>query len=455
MSSQATVRPETLWASVMHVVRDELLPALPPGHERDAAVQLIGLAQWAQGHEARTAADHVRALASALGRSSFGAEPKDLLDEASRLLVEAVEQGASPRATAVRSVLCETLEHDFAAAEPLLAGFAGHRAADVDQVPREIPMAERRVLEEWIGDRLGGRAQVTTASVIPGGHSRRMLRLRVRSAAGERDLVARVEQHGLFATDGTREAGVLAGLAERGVPVPGVLGVESSDSVLGQPFFVMDFVRGSAEVTGHALERYLRELRAVHQLDPSAAAAALGPVPATAESAIQRQLDHWLSVYRASSPAPIPLLEEAAAWLRCTLRPTADPVLVHGDPGPGNFLHADGRIVALTDWEFAHYGDPCEDWAYLAAIRGRKVMSRVEWQATIRRATGVEYDAETWRAWETFNLFKGSCVNLTALRLFCDGTSAAPNLLAIGTAVHLRFLRQLALVTGADPARAA
>lgn len=82
-------------------------------------------------------------------------------------------------------------------------------------------------------------------------------------------------------------------------------------------------------------------------------------------------------------------------------------------------------------------------------------MSRVEWHATIREATGVEYAPEAWRAWEAFNLFKGSCVNLTALRLFREGISTTPNLLAIGTAVHLRFLRQLALMSGADPARAA
>lgn len=53
-------------------------------------------------------------------------------------------------------------------------------------------------------------------------------------------------------------------------------------------------------------------------------------------------------------------------------------------------------------------------------------MSRVEWHATIREATGVEYAPEAWRAWEAFNLFKGSCVNLTALRLFREGSPRHP-----------------------------
>ena len=60
-----------------------------------------------------------------------------------------------------------------------------------------------------------------------------------------------------------------------------------------------------------------------------------------------------------------------------------------------------------------------------------------------RRRPGSVYDDETWGRWEAFNLFKGACANLSALRLFRDGVSTAPNLLAIGTAVHLRFLKQL------------
>ncbi len=455
MMTGSGVDGSALWGAVAHALTEELVPALPHGHERDIAVQLAGVAEWARGSHGVTDVERARILAAALGHGSVGAELPGLLAEAGRVLVDAVEGEPSARADTVRSALCELLDRDFAAAEPLLASFAGHRAEDVDRVPREIPERERRMLAIWLHDRLGGQVEVTSASVIPGGHSRRMLRIGVSGSEGERELVVRVEQHGLFGTDGTREAGVLRAVADAGVPVPAVFGVETSDVMLGQPFFVMDFVDGSSAVTEPALSNYVRTLHDVHRLDPAIATDALGPVPASGREAIEQRIEELLGIYRNSAPLPIPLLEEAATWLRRYLRPTGDPVLVHGDPGPGNFLHADGDILAMTDWEFAHYGDPCEDWAYLAAIRGRKVMSRVEWQASLRHAIGVTYDAETWRLWETFNLFKGSCVNLTALRLFADGVSAAPNLLAIGTAVQLRFLRQLALAIGADPARAA
>jgi aminoglycoside phosphotransferase (APT) family kinase protein len=140
---------------------------------------------------------------------------------------------------------------------------------------------------------------------------------------------------------------------------------------------------------------------------------------------------------------PIPLLEQSAQWLRENLHPTGGVCIVHGDPGPGNFMHHDGHITALTDWEFAHYGDAAEDWTYFGAIRARKLHDPAGWRQKFAQVAGVTYDDRTWACWETFNLFKGACVNLTALRLFREGMSTAPNLLAIGTAVHLRFLKQL------------
>ena len=40
-------------------------------------------------------------------------------------------------------------------------------------------------------------------------------------------------------------------------------------------------------------------------------------------------------------------------------------VLVQGDTGPGNFLADDGVVTGLVDWEFAHVGDPMDDWAWV------------------------------------------------------------------------------------------
>ena len=49
-----------------------------------------------------------------------------------------------------------------------------------------------------------------------------------------------------------------------------------------------------------------------------------------------------------------------------TRRPTSTrTVLVQGDTGPGNFVFENGKVTGIVDWEFAHVGDPMDDWAWL------------------------------------------------------------------------------------------
>jgi hypothetical protein len=55
---------------------------------------------------------------------------------------------------------------------------------------------------------------------------------------------------------------------------------------------------------------------------------------------------------------------------------------------------------------------------------------------------------EAWRFWDAFSQFKGACANLTALRVFCEGTNQAPNMAAVGTSIHLVLLNRLAAIVG-------
>jgi aminoglycoside phosphotransferase (APT) family kinase protein len=317
-------------------------------------------------------------------------------------------------------------------------------------VPRGVPDDELGRLTRWFADVHGGPVEVERATVVSGGHSRRMLRVELRTPTGPGGYMVRIEQGGTFGTDGTLEAGAMRTLAEAGLPVPPVRWIEGPD-VLGRPFFVMDLVPGSSAVDDAVLDAFVAALHAVHRSDPAMVSDVLGPVPEP-EAGVAAQIDRWEAVYRDSVPEPVPLLDEAAVWLRARLRPTGPTVVVHGDPGPGNFLTEAGRIVALTDWEFVHHGDAAEDWAYLAIIRGRKLGPPEWWYERIERMTGIRLEPADWHAWEAFNQFKGACANLTALRLFRDGVASTPNLLAIGTAVHYRFLRRLADLVAQFPA---
>jgi aminoglycoside phosphotransferase (APT) family kinase protein len=263
--------------------------------------------------------------------------------------------------------------------------------------------------------------------------------------------VARIEQDGMFGTEGRREASVMRILRARGYPVPAIVWEEPDPGVLGHPFFVMEFVDGRARTDDEGLDDMLRALARLHRLGPEAVdeVAALDGLPAGRgpEQAIDAQLRHWHDMYRSAVPNPIPLLDRGFAWLRSNLRATGPSVIVHGDPGPGNALQDATGVAAVIDWELAHTGDAAEDWAYLALIRGRRLGSPQSWKARLAATVGVAYDEPTWRAWEVFNSVKGACVNLTALDVFGRASRPTPDLLAIGVAVHLRFLSRAVELT--------
>ena len=74
----------------------------------------------------------------------------------------------------------------------------------------------------------------------------------------------------------------------------------------------------------------------------------------------------WEQQYAAAGGG-VPVISLACAWLRANL-PGDDGwpvVLVQGDTGPGNLMFDGDRLVAVTDWELAHWGDFHDDLAWV------------------------------------------------------------------------------------------
>jgi aminoglycoside phosphotransferase (APT) family kinase protein len=303
---------------------------------------------------------------------------------------------------------------------------------------------ERLRLAEYLSAQRGSPTRVLDVRRLSVGHSRAMHR--VETDAGT--YVVRVEQGGVFGTSSGEEFDLMRGLADAGYPVAPARWYESTGGVLGQPFFVMDFVQGAELADERAMDEataadFIRVLSELHAIDWAAAGIRPTIVPDSPSDATHLQIDRWADVYRSAVPQPIPLLEEAAAWLHRHSPPLDRVSVVHGDAGPGNVVQADGRIVAVTDWEFAHLGDPAEDWSFCLAMRGARTMPRETWLAMFDQIAGVHFGEETWTYWEAFNLFKGACANTTCLAVFESGVNRAPNMAIIGTVLHRSFLRRL------------
>jgi aminoglycoside phosphotransferase (APT) family kinase protein len=422
------------------------LPLGPAEQQRWREVAAYGAARRPDPNPQRAAV-----LRDLLGLPA--ADDREALEAAGRLLGDAVtgDAGSAALARQVHALCLQWFDEDIKEAAPLLELFTGHHRDPEGGAPQADPELVGR-LATWLTERSGPGARLNDVTVISGGFSRLMLDVRWTGGRG----VVRIEQDGMFATEGRREAAAMRILRAHGYPVPAVLWEESDPGVLGHPFFVMEHVAGRARTDDEGLDDMLRSLARLHGLGRQAVdeIAALDGLAAGGEPelAISAQLRHWHDVYRSAVEYPIPLLERGFAWLRAHLRATGPSVVVHGDPGPGNALQDSGGVAAVIDWEFAHAGDAAEDWAYLALIRGRRLGSPQSWKARLAATVDVGFGEPTWRAWEAFNSVKGACVNLTALDVFRRSLRPTPDLLAIGVAVHLRFLRRAVELTGASAA---
>jgi aminoglycoside phosphotransferase (APT) family kinase protein len=265
----------------------------------------------------------------------------------------------------------------------------------------------------------------------------------------ERRVVIRIEQWGHLGSDSRNEVATMRALYSVGFPVARVLAYETSEELLGQPFFLMDFVKGtSVFVNDGSVDDYIRRLHEFHRIDHGGKAFDYLERPKSLDDIARNQVERWYKVYREHIVGePSPLVAECVQWLRNRAPRSDEITLVHGDPGPGNYMHQDGKITALVDWEFTSLGDPYDDWSYVIWMRGAPYLPEEEWISRIERITGRKLDRERLQYWKAVNILKGVCLDQTSHKLYASQVSSAPNMLAIATAVHLDVLKVLCQCT--------
>ena len=296
-------------------------------------------------------------------------------------------------------------------------------------------------LAGFLSDELGLAIELASVTRLGTGRSRAMYRLATTHGLM---LVARVEQGGLFGTRTADEVVATRGLRAAGLPVAEVVAVDEAGHVLGHPMFVMEFVAGvdGSPTPAAVIDDFIVQ---IHRMHHTPGGDRLG-------LSARDQVDVWLE--RARVVEPEPLLLEAAAWLRANRPADAiDTAPIHGDAGPGNFVHDGERVLILTDWEFAHLGDPAEDWVYIAKEKGAGEMSPDAWRRRIGELTGWSITDDEWQYWKALNLFKGACANVTARPIFEHGVTPTPDMLTVGTALYHDHLRRVIDIVHAQPRR--
>lgn len=216
-------------------------------------------------------------------------------------------------------------------------------------------------------------AQPLQVSVLSGGQSNPTYRIQ----SGQTQLVLRKQPPGQLLAGAhavDREYRVMKALQGTGVPVPRMLDYCEDRSLLGTPFYVMDFLQGRVLMDqslpgmepaerGAIYAEMVRVLAALHRVDHEAVG--LGSYGKPGQY-FQRQIERWSRQCRASTLPLGESMQRLMDWLPQHIPSGDETSIVHGDYRLDNlvFHPTEPRIIGVLDWELSTLGHPLADLSY-------------------------------------------------------------------------------------------
>ncbi|PXW82699.1 aminoglycoside phosphotransferase (APT) family kinase protein [Ruegeria sp. P4] len=232
---------------------------------------------------------------------------------------------------------------------------------------------DQPALATWLAERLALKADLKIQQ-ISGGQSNPTYRLNY----GKECFVLRIKPGGPLLPGAhaiEREFRVMAALRDSDVPVPVVRWLEEDESVLGRPFYVMDWLEGRV-FSDCALEGVSPSERREMYLDTARTMARLHAVQpddvglggyGRPGNYFERQIARWSRQCSESTGPAIPVLEELTAWVTDNCPPDdGSTAISHGDFRIGNMMFhpTEPRVVGVLDWELSTLGHPMADLGF-------------------------------------------------------------------------------------------
>lgn len=243
-----------------------------------------------------------------------------------------------------------------------------------------------------------------------------------------------------------REFDVLTALYGTEVPVPRPLHYCGETAIIGQPFYLMEYVDGrvfgSARLNGASVDQ-----RTTLYLEMAATLGKIHRFPweqsklrqlARDGTYLQRQLTRWEAQYRNSQTEVVPEIDELIAWLTSFMPPPIANTLVHGDYRAGNLVFSEHGVQAVLDWELVAIGDPRSDLAYsclawrlpyepltLGEPRVDGAPSEEEYVEYYCRHAGHSIDAHELRYFLVFAMFRSACINAGVYKRALAGNASS------------------------------
>ncbi len=304
-------------------------------------------------------------------------------------------------------------------------------------------------LDAWLRDHVEGFRGPLAAERFTGGQSNPTYKLEAASGL----YVLRRKPPGpllpsAHAVD--REFRVMRALDATPVPVPRVHALCEDGSVIGNAFYVMQFLNGRIFWEQHLPEVAPAERAAMFD-SMNAVIAALHSVDYEAVGLgdfgrpgnyMGRQIGRWSRQYRASETDPIAAMDGLIDWLPQHLPAESAPAIVHGDYRMDNlvFHRTEPRVIGILDWELSTIGDPLADFAYHAMtwrvtpelFRGLAgidfaaagIPDEAAYVASYCRRTGRDRVA-AWEFYMVYSLFRIAAILQGIAKRAIEGTAAS------------------------------
>lgn len=171
-----------------------------------------------------------------------------------------------------------------------------------------------------------------------------------------------------------REFKVISALGPTDVPVAKAYALCEDESVIGQAFYIMEFLEGRVFRDVALPELEPAERRAIYDAMNDALAklhgvdfeaVGLGDYGRVG-GYIARQVRRWSQQYEASKTEEIPEMDKLSAWLSDNMPDDSLTTIAHGDFRLENLIYhpTEPRVLAVVDWELGTLGNPLSDLAY-------------------------------------------------------------------------------------------
>lgn len=309
-------------------------------------------------------------------------------------------------------------------------------------------------LADYLAGRIDGLRPPLTVGQCPGGMSNPTYV--IADAAGRRFVLRKKPAGDLLpsahAVD--REFRILSALTDTPVPVAGVHCLCEDEAVIGQAFYVMDFVDGrvfrrldlpdlDAAARAAVYDAMNDTLARLHAVDFAAAGLVdYGRVGGYAA----RQVRRWSGQYQASRTDDLAAMERLMEWLPENVPAEAETTIAHGDFRLENMIFhpTEPKVLAVVDWELSTLGDPLADLAYNClpwhmpdprrgdlmandpAVTG--IPAEADYLAAYRRRSG-RADLGDWTFYLVLALFRLGAIAQGVYKRGLDGNATGPEAL--------------------------